>query len=220
MGDHLASLPEKARQSTLNGVKGGIMKQTTARVASIVLAGFLSLSAFAQEKTQEQKAAEAYKKMGELATEHLYLNNFVGEWTVHSKAWTAPDRAPVESELRMKSELILGERFLMMRFNGVMFGQPVEGVQITGYDTMKNQFNTLWIDNTSTAFFQTAGKRDATGFVLEEEGSWLDPVAGTPRKVRTSLRTNNSREFTYQMFMVGSDGKEFKSLENQCKKVQ
>jgi hypothetical protein len=175
---------------------------------------FIASAAGAQQPQQDQqKAMEAYMKMMATNENHAYLKSFVGEWSVSTKAWMQPGAPSESSEGSSKGEMILGGRFLRMEFKGTMFGQPFEGLQIIGYDNMKKKYITFWIDNTSTAFFLTEGTREAAGKVTVETGLWPDPMTGGTMKVRGVTKLVGPDEFNYEMYMIGPDGKEFKSME-------
>ncbi len=175
---------------------------------------FIALAAGAQQSQQDQqKATEAYMKMMETNENHAYLKIFAGEWSVSTKAWMQPGAPSESSEGSLKGEVILGGRFLKMEFKGTMFGQAFEGLQIAGYDNMKKKCITFWIDNTSTAFYLTEGTREAAGKVTIDTGLWPDPMTGGTINVRGLTTLVGPDEFTYEMYMIGPDGKEFKSLE-------
>jgi hypothetical protein len=176
----------------------------------------LDTPASQQSQQDQQKAMEAYMKMMATNENHAYLESFVGEWNVTSKGWMQPGAPPETSENYSKAEMILGGRFIKMEFKGTMFGQPFEGLQIVGYDNMKKKYITFWIDSSSTAFFLTEGVRDAAGKTMTETGVWPDPMTGGTMKVRGVTKLVGPDEFTYEMYMIGPDGKEFKSLENRA----
>ncbi len=185
-------------------------------VLVIGLAFILPLALNAAAQQDQQKAMEAYMKMMATNENHAYLESFVGEWNVTSKGWMQPGAPPETSENYSKAEMILGGRFIKMEFKGTMFGQPFEGLQIVGYDNMKKKYITFWIDSSSTAFFLTEGVRDASGKTITENGVWPDPMTGGTMKVRGVTKVVGPDEFTYEMYMVGPDGKDFKSLENRA----
>jgi len=180
----------------------------------------ISPSSFAagpqQSKQDQQKAMEAYMKMMATNENHAHLGMFAGEWNMTSKAWMMPGQAPETSQTTAQGEMILGGRFLKMNYKGTMFGQPFEGVQIVGYDNMKKKYITFWIDSSSTAFFLTEGTRDEASKTMTETGVWPDPMTGGTMKVKGITKMVSPDEFTYEMYMVGPDGKEFKSLENRA----
>jgi hypothetical protein len=163
---------------------------------------------------EQQKAMEAYARVGALNENHEFLKQLVGEWNVTSRGWMAPGPAPMVTESKAKAELILGGRFLMWRIQGTVFGQLFESVQIVGYDNQQKKYVTFWIDTTSTAFYMMEGTRQ--GNVMSDSGVWPDPVTGGREKVRDVLTVVGPDEFTFELFMVGADGKEFKSIENRC----
>jgi hypothetical protein len=163
---------------------------------------------------EQQKAMEAYARVGALNENHEFLKQLVGEWNVNSRGWMAPGQAPVVTESKAKAELILGGRFLMWRIQGNMFDQLFESVQIVGYDNQQKKYVTFWIDSTSTAFYMLEGTRQ--GNVMSDTGIWPDPVTGGREKVRDVLTVVGPDEFTFELFMVGADGKEFKTIENRC----
>ena len=107
----------------------------------------------------------------------------------------------------------------MMKFSGTMMGQPFEGIQIVGYDNMQKKFVTFWIDSSSTAFFLLSGTYDEASRTWTDRGQWQDPMGGTT-VVRSLTRIVGPDEYTYEMYMVMPEGKEFKSLENRCLRVK
>ena len=182
----------------------------------------LSLSAVftcAQEAQQDQQAMmEAYMKMMAPNENHEYLKNFVGAWDVTTTSWMMPGEEPAITHNFSKAELILGGRFLRMVFEGTMMGMPFEGIQIIGYDNIQKKYISFWIDNSSTGFYLLSGMLDDSGKVMTEKGVWPDPMSGGNMKVKTTTKWIGPDEFVYEMFMIGPDGQEFKSLQNQMKR--
>lgn len=183
---------------------------------SIVLALAVT-AAFAsapqQSQQDQQQVMEAYMRMAATNENHAYLAKFAGEWNISTTAWMQPGAPPQKSQGSSVIETILGGRFIKMNFKGTMFGQPFEGIQISGYDNMKKKSITFWIDNTSTAFFLTEGMLDAASKTMTETGLWPDAMTGGMVKVKGVTKLINPDEYTYEMFMIGSDGQEFKSME-------
>lgn len=170
-------------------------------------------SAPQQSQQDQQQVMEAYMRMAATNENHAYLAKFAGEWNISTTAWMQPGAPPQKSQGSSVIETILGGRFIKMNFKGTMFGQPFEGIQISGYDNMKKKSITFWIDNTSTAFFLTEGMLDAASKTMTETGLWPDAMTGGMVKVKGVTKLINPDEYTYEMFMIGSDGQEFKSME-------
>ncbi|HVO76522.1 MAG TPA: DUF1579 domain-containing protein [Candidatus Bathyarchaeia archaeon] len=190
---------------------------TLCALAVVAIACAIGAAAGAQEKsTDQQKAMETYMKVGAPNENHAFLKNFAGKWNVTSTAWMQPGAQPSVSQGTCAADLVLGGRYCLMKFQSVMFGQPFEGIEIIGYDNTQQKYITFWIDNTGTAFYLTTGTREAAGNTINDTGLWPDPMTGGPLKVRAVTRFVGLDEYTYELFMVGSDGKEFKSLENRC----
>ncbi len=175
----------------------------------------------AQELTPEQQqAVDAYMKLMATNENHEFLKSFAGEWKVTTTATMQPGASPIVSEGSGSGEFVLGGRFLLMKFRGIMFGQPFEGIQIVGYDNQQRKYVTFWIDNTSTAFYLTKGVREKGANVIHDEGLWPDPSTGGEVPVHAVTTLVGPDEYTYELFMVGPDGTEFKSLENRSIRVK
>jgi len=176
-----------------------------------------SLLARPQEKqpdAEQQKAMEAYMKMGAVNENHEFMKKYTGNWDAQVKGWMAPGQPPTVSRGAFQGEMLLGGRFLLMNFRGEMFGQPFAGLQIIGFDNMQKKYVTLWIDNSSTFFFLTTGTRQDN--VVSESGLWPDPLTGAPAPVKAKTTWVNADEYVYEQFMVMPDGSEFKSMEMRC----
>ena len=185
-------------------------------VLSIAMSIVLQAGAAAQEGTpDQQKAMEAYMKLTAPNENHAFLKNFVGEWNVSTTAWMQPGAPPATSSSTSKAELVLGGRYVMIKYEGLMFGQPFEGIQIVGYDNQQQKYVSFWIDNMSTAFYLTTGTREATTNTMDDTGVWPDPMGGSS-KVHAVTKLVSPDEYTYELYMVGADGTEFKSLENRA----
>jgi hypothetical protein len=187
--------------------------------ATLFIVSLSSVFTNAQETQQDQQAMmEAYMKMMATNENHEYLKNFVGEWDVTTTSWMMPGAEPMVAKNSASAEIILGGRFLKMWYKGTMLGQPFEGIQINGYDNQQKKFISFWIDNSTTSFFLLSGTLDETGKVMTERAEWLDPMTGGTMKVRTTTKWISQDEFVYEMFMIGPEGKEFKSLQNRMVK--
>ena len=178
-----------------------------------------AVPARAQEKqptAEQQKAMEAYMKIGAVNENHEFLKKYAGGWDCQVKGWMAPGQPPALSRGSFQGDMRLDGRFLLMNFKGEMFGQPFEGLQIIGFDNMQKKYVTLWIDNTTTFFFMTSGTR--LGNVISESGLWPDPLTGSQAQVKARTTWINADEYLYEQFMVMPDGSEFKSMEMLCKR--
>ncbi len=178
----------------------------------LLLAAVQGLAAQVSPEDQ-QKATEAYMKAAAVTESHKLLAYFVGRWDVTTSMWDFPGNPPSTSKNGAEVTSILGGRFIMAKFSGTMMGQPFEGIQVNGFDNIKNKFQTFWIDNSSTAFFLLSGTYDAATKTWTDTGMWDDPIGGKS-PVRMVTRIIGPDEYLTQMYMGLPDGKEFKSMEN------
>ena len=188
--------------------------------ATVVVFAFCFMSGFAvhaqQSAPDSQKVAQDVMKLMMPGENHAFLKNYVGDWQIESAVIMAPGTAPQTSQSTSHAEMIMGDRFVMTRFMGTMFGQPFEGLQIIGYDNIAKKYRSFWIDNGGTSFYTTSGKLDKTGKVLRETGQWPNPMGKAQMPVRAVTRFTGPGEFTYELYMTGQDGKEFKAVENKA----
>lgn len=177
------------------------------------------INAYALQTEQDQeKAMQAYMKLMATNENHEFLKNFAGKWDVTTKSWAQPGAEPAVAANHAASEMILEGRYLKTNFKGTMMGQPFQGLQIIGYDNLKKKIITFWIDSTGTSFYLLEGTLDLKNKTITEYATWPDPMTGQNMKVKAVTTFISQDEYLYQMFMVGPDGSEFKSMENRSKR--
>jgi hypothetical protein len=178
-----------------------------------ILAGPWTASA-QQMSDQEKKMMEVMQKYGTPGKQHEMLKKYVGEWDVELKSFP-PGGQPVMGKGTEKNALIFDGRYVECSFDGAMMGMKFLGFEVIGYDLLKNKYVTFWIDNMGTGFLTTTGTLDAVGKILTETGEYPDPMTDgkTMQKVKNVTTFMDDGKFKFEMFMVGKDGKETKSIE-------
>ena len=164
----------------------------------------------------QQAMMEKMMKMGTPGENHRVLDAFVGKWNCTVKNIMNPGDKPQESKGTSESKWIMGGRFLEQDFNGEpMMGMgPFQGLGITGYDNMKGEYNSIWLDNMGTGMMTSRSSYNAAAKTIEETGSFSCPVTGEKEKRFTGgLKIIDHDHYTYEMYFTGHDGKPFKSLE-------
>src|ERR1039457_5265326 len=109
----------------------------------LFLSGFVSV--FAQSSQEDM---EAQKKMMEYMTPgdyHKRMAKAVGDWTAKFQFWMAPDNQPMETNGTVKAEMILGGRYLQMKYSTVIMGMPFEGISTDGYDNARKASFRIWV---------------------------------------------------------------------------
>lgn len=175
-----------------------------------------------QKDDMEKMKAEYMAKWQEYATPgegHKVMEKLVGNWDYSLKYWSSPNNPPEESTGTNNVKWILGDRFLEMDVKGTSMGQPFEGMGIMGYDNAKKQYVNTWIDNMGTGMMNATGSYDAETNSLTETGTYTDPMTGqqTFKGVTTFIDADN---FTYEMYISTSEGKEMRVMEINYKKAE
>ena len=170
----------------------------------------------AETKAAKEKNAaapnmeEMMKKMAELAAPgpaHKALAPLGGEWNVEAKFWMGGPE-PTESKGASTKRWIMGGRFLQEDHKSEFMGLPFQGMGLTGYDTMKQKYIAMWIDNMGTALSVSEGAADADGKVFTMNGTMDDPMTGEKNKpVKYILRIVSQDKHVMEMHDVGKGEK-------------
>lgn len=167
-------------------------------------------AAAAQPSQQEMMAA--MMKMAAPGPEHAALNALAGSWKTVTKMWNDPAAEPMTSEGSCDRNWVMGGRYLVANYKGVFGDMPFEGMEVLGYDNMKKQYVSSWVDNMGTGIMMSQGPAmDPAMHSFTLSGSMTDPMG----------RSSNMREVTnivdgntYTMTMFSNDrGQEAKMME-------
>ncbi len=180
---------------------------------TLFLGLFLSAMGFAadppQDWTKYSTPGENHKKLAELA----------GKWNYTIKWWMSPDAKAEESKGKSSARMVFGNRFLHEQVTGKMGKDKFEGAGLTGFDTMKNEFQGTWADSMGTSMMFMTGTLE--GDTMKMAGTMSDPMTGEKdKKVRTELKFVDKNTHTYAMFTNAPDGKEFKAMEIEYKRAK
>ena len=188
-----------------------------------VLAGALFVvfasAAFAQHDHSQTKAKpemdpammEAMMKAGAPGDMHKKLDAFAGSWNVKSTFWMMPGADPASMDGTAENHWIMGGRYLEQRFNGNWMGMPFEGIGYTGYDNVKKQYWSTWMDNSTTSMMTSTGTMDGKTFSFT--GSMSDPMTGKDSRADSKITITDADHHTMEMWGPGPDGKMFKMME-------
>ena len=162
--------------------------------------------------SQEEMMA-AMMKNAAPGPEHAALNPLVGSWKTTTKMWNAPGTEPTVSAGTCERAWTMGNRYLVANYKGVFSQMPFEGMEVLGYDNMKKQYVSSWVDNMGTGIMMSqGGAMDPSTKTFSLGGNMVDPATGkemTTREV-TNIVDNN----TYVMSMFANvGGQEMKMME-------
>jgi hypothetical protein len=156
------------------------------------------------DKAHDQMMAEM-AKYGAPGPAHEGLKKMEGKWKASMKSWFAPGE-PTVSEGTAVNTLVLGGRFVEMRYSADFMGMPFEGIGYTGYDNKKNEYLSFWADNMSTVWMTSTGQMNASKNELSFTGI-SDGPDGKPMKYRMVTRIVDDNKHVFSMYapMEGKD---------------
>jgi hypothetical protein len=169
----------------------------------------------AQDKKDGNDIAAALAKYGTPGPEHKALEPLVGNWDCKVKFWTGPGKAE-ESTGTAKREWILGNRYIAEHYKGTAFGQPFEGMGVTGYDRFKKKYTAGWVDSMSTSIMTSYGTYDPATKTFTYTGEEDDPISGMKMKTRDTLKIIDNNKHVLEMYRQGQQGPEMKVMEITC----
>ena len=164
-----------------------------------------------QAEPKPDPMMEAMAKAATPGAEHKALDPFVGSWTTKVTFWMAPGAPPAVMEGTSESRWVMGGRYIEEHFNGTFFGAPFEGRGYTGYDNVKKQYWSTWIDNMSTGIMTSTGKRDGKAWTFQ--GTMADPMTARDNTIDMKITVADADHHTMEMWGPGPDGKVGKTME-------
>lgn len=93
-------------------------------------------------------------------------------------------------------------------------GQPFEGMGSIGYDNLRQEYVSIWMDNMSTGMMQMTGTFDSASPTLKTTGQLSCPLSGDKNRwVRSEAKIIDRNENIYTSYFRDADGTEFKAME-------
>lgn len=154
-----------------------------------------------QESINAEQLMKLWVEMATPGVPHKRLAQLEGKWKTVTNMWMAgPDAPPVQTKGECERSMILGGRFLQDRHWGEMFGQPFEGLGLTGYNNFKKKYVATWMDTTGTAIYTMEGNWDRTGKILTLYGVMDEYYTGEHDKpVKYVTRIVSEDQFVFEV---------------------
>jgi hypothetical protein len=199
-------------------IKNGGFEMKT-RVLFVIV---ISLSFLATCLAQEPSAAQMgmMEKLSQPGEYHQILEDFAGTWTANVSMWMAPDTPPIVTKGQATFKLIFGGRFLYGDFLGEFMGQPFKGINIMGYDNAKEQFFSIWLDNSTTGLISSTGTYDKNTKKFHFYAKSFDPMSGQTVEMRDEAYFASEDEYISVTYTKAEGGEEFKSMETKYTRVK
>ncbi len=171
----------------------------------------------AAKETVDPVMAEKMEKMKllmEPTENHKVLEIFAGKWVYTGKFWMTPEATAQDMTGTAENAMIFDGRFLKQEFEGPWMGKLFKGLGFTGYDNVKEEYVTVWLDSVGTGLMTSAGQYDSVTQTLNQSGSNSCPLTGEKaRPGRSEWIVVDQDHNTYRSYAFGPDGKEFKAME-------
>ncbi|TWT49992.1 hypothetical protein KOR42_36760 [Thalassoglobus neptunius] len=177
---------------------------------SVVLLMSICVGAAAQE-TPEFPSPEP---------EHQWLQKFVGNWSLTSKAKMGPDQPDVECSGRMQCQM-LGEFWLINKMDSEMMDSTMKGVQSIGYDPVKEKYIGTWVDSMTSTLWVYEGTVNEAGtkLTLEADGpNFTTP--GKTAKFRDAYEFRSPDHLVVTSSMQGDDGEWITFMSGDAKRIR
>lgn len=172
-------------------------------------------TAIAQDpgETQMTPEQEAMMKAATPGQHHQYLDALVGDFTADVKFWMTPDSEPMQFTGTLSREWVLDGHFVMETIKADTPMGPFEAIGFIGYNNIDGQYESIWLENHSTAINSGSGTYNPETKTLLLMGKHRDPATG--RLITSWNKTDMSDPYreTSTGYQVGADGKEFKNFE-------
>jgi hypothetical protein len=180
----------------------------------VLTALILGAPAFAAHDEKDQKGMEQFMKYTTPGEQHAVLKDLVGNWKLTTKFWMEANAKPEESKGSQTNRLIMDGRFLQTEHVGKAMGKTFKGMGLLGYDKIKEEYQSVWVDSMSTSVMTSKGSFDASSKTLTEKGSASCPMTGEKDKsFRGEWKFIDKNNYTYAMYSKDKDGKEFRAME-------
>lgn len=163
------------------------------------------------ERTRKAENPPAATQMGaapvKMDAEHAELARLAGEYNRAVKFLGQTGAAAAPSSGTCKLSVVLGGRFLMEESHDSVFGKPVDGLRIYGYNDAKKQYEMARMYTMSNAITMMKGTSSDGGKTIDYTGE-----AGTAGMGRMALRAKlqvvNANKFTVTMSTADANGRD------------
>jgi hypothetical protein len=151
---------------------------------------------------------------------HKLLAGQAGKWTGKQTMWMAPGADPLTADCNSNCTSIMDGRFVNCAFDSVcpLMGS-YKGQGIAGYDNVSKKFQSIWIDNHSSAMMVGTGSLSPDGKSITWKYEYTCPILKKPTSMREVETFTGPNSKTMEMFSIDpKSGKEFQMMKIELKR--
>ena len=195
------------------GQWAGAMRVRTMIVATfgVLLGGMLLVGGVARGQHKAMPGSAEAAQMGGQAgasdAEHTSLAKLAGEYDRVVKFVGQQGAMAQPSSGASKFSIVLGGRFVLEESHDVVFGKPVDGLRIYGYNDATKQYEMARMYTMSNAITMMKGASSDGGKTIEFNKE-TDTRAGNGMLLRAHFRQTDEDHFSVTMSTTGADGKD------------
>jgi Protein of unknown function (DUF1579) len=169
------------------------MRRSLLKCAILVVVTSLGTSSvlLAQSSPASQPGQEQ-ALLAKRAGEYTRVIKFVGQ----DGQWTGTSKISV----------VLGGRFILEENNDTVFGRPVEGIRMFGFNNATKQYEMISMYTMSTSITKLSGTSADGGKTVDYVGASDEPRGKVPLHAR--VRQVDDDHFVVTMMTAGADGKD------------
>jgi hypothetical protein len=181
---------------------------TAAALLQVAALTLFAAPAFAQgHSDQKQDAAPADKPSpSKPGAEQAFLAKRAGEYTRAIKFVGQSGADATPSTGTSKISVVLDGRFIQEENSDTVFGRPVLGLRLWGYNNVTKQYEAIWTYTMSTAILMLTGTSNDGGKTIE-----YTSTSGTPGGNNSPLHARvlqvSDDQFVVTLSSTGQDGK-------------
>ena len=139
-------------------------------------------------------------------TPEQFLAKRAGEWTRTIRFVGQPDAQSESFSGTAKISAISGGRFLLEEYNDVVFGRPITGTRLFGYNTVTGQYEAAFTGTTSPAILMLKGSSTDGGKVVDYSGE-SESANGTKFTLNVRVRQVDDDQIVMSFSMTVPGGK-------------
>ncbi len=195
-------------------------------LVAVLMAG-VSLAQSTTEAPDSARKAEmmaTYMELMQPGPEHKLLESLAGDWTQEVQIWMAPGQQPTEFTGSAAAKMILGGRFLEIKFTsgeGMFAG---EGLNLLGYDRRNKVYTSVGFDTWGTYFVTAEGIYDEATKTISLYGEAEDKTFNLTEKYTMNMQILDEDTYTWEVIVKDAEQMygvaEFKMVEVTHRRVK